>query len=129
MQIERLKPVNVWDSTSYKFSQAIRVRESRDLLFIAGQAGIDEHGQIVQGLEAQIRQSFENICRVVSEAGGSMANVVRITGYLRDMKALEVYTKAVDEFFAGSLPAATVVEVKSLALEPLLVEIDAIAAL
>src|SRR5579872_902596 len=127
MRIERLKPTSVWDSTPYNFAQAVRVRQNQDLLFIAGQAGIDESGQILQGLEAQVKQSFENIRRVVIDAGGSMANVVRITGYLRDMKALEVYTKIVSEFFAGNLPAATVVEVKALALEPLLVEVDAIA--
>jgi len=129
MQIERLKPANVWDSTPYKFSQAIRVRHSQDLLFIAGQAGMDESGQIVQGLEAQIRQSFENIRRVVSGAGGSMANVIKITGYLRDMGGLETYTKMVSEFFGNDLPAATVVQVTALALEPLLVEVDAVAVL
>ncbi len=129
MQIERLKPNNVWDSTPYKFSQAIRVRQSQDLLFIAGQAGMDERGQIVQGLEAQVRQSFENIRRVVTSAGGSMENVIRITGYLRDMGALETYTRIMSEFFQNNLPAATVVEVTALALEPLLVEIEAAAAL
>jgi 2-iminobutanoate/2-iminopropanoate deaminase len=129
MQIERLKPNNVWDSTPYKFSQAIRVRQSQDLLFIAGQAGMDERGQIVQGLEAQVRQSFENIRRVVTGAGGSMENVIRITGYLRDMGALETYTKIMTEFFQNKLPAATVVEVTALALQPLLVEVDAIAVL
>jgi|ERR1700730_372756 2-iminobutanoate/2-iminopropanoate deaminase len=129
MQIERLKPTNVWDSTPYKFSQAIRVRHSQDLLFIAGQTGMDERGQIVQGLEAQIRQSFENIRRVVSGAGGSMANVIRITGYLRDMGALETYTRIVSDFFGDKLPAATVVEVTALALELLLVEVDAVAVL
>jgi 2-iminobutanoate/2-iminopropanoate deaminase len=129
MKIERLKPNNVWDSTPYKFSQAIRVRESQDLLFISGQAGMDERGQIVQGLEAQIRQTFENIRRVVTGAGGSMENVIRITGYLRDMGALETYTKIMSEFFQNKLPAATVVEVTALALQPLLVEVDAIAVL
>ena len=129
MQIERLKPTNVWDSTPYKFSQAIRVRQSQDILFIAGQAGIDESGQIVQGLEAQIRLSLENIRRVVSGAGGGMANVIKITGYLRDMGALETYTKIASEFFGNNLPAATVMQVTALALEPLLVEVEAVAVL
>jgi len=129
MQIERLKPNNVWDSTPYKFSQAIRVRQSQDLLFIAGQVGMDERGQIVQGLEAQVRQSFENIRRVVTGVGGSMENVIRITGYLRDMGTLEAYAKIMSEFFQNTLPAATVVEVTALALEPLLVEVDAVAVL
>lgn len=129
MEKERLTPSNVWDSTQYRFSQAIRVRQCQDLLFIAGQAGIDEQGRIVQGLEPQIRQSFENIRRIVTAAGGSMANIVKITGYFTDMRALETYTKLLDEVFIEEFPAATVVQVNSLALEPLLVEIDAIAAL
>jgi 2-iminobutanoate/2-iminopropanoate deaminase len=66
---------------------------------------------------------------VVTGAGGSMENVIRITGYLRDMGALGTYTRIMSEFFQNNLPAATVVEVTALALEPLLVEVDAIATL
>jgi 2-iminobutanoate/2-iminopropanoate deaminase len=84
---------------------------------------------LVKGLEAQIRQTFENIRRIVADAGGTMANVIRITGYLRDMAALQSYTTIVGEVFGTKLPAATVVEVKALALEPLLVEVDALAVL
>ncbi len=129
MQIERLKPADVWDSTPYKFTQAVCVRQCQNLVFVAGQTGMDEHGEIVQGLESQIRQSFENLRRIVTGAGGTMANVIRITGYLRDMSGLETYTKVVSEVFGDKLPAATLLEVKALALEPLLVEVDAIAAL
>ncbi len=86
-------------------------------------------GEIASGVEAQIRQAFENIRRIVTASGGTMANIVRITGYLRDMKALELYSSIVREVFADKLPAATVIEVSALALEPLLVEIDAVAAL
>lgn len=129
MQIERLKPIDVWDSIPYKFTQAIRVRQCQDLVFIAGQTGMDEHGKIVQGLENQIRQSFENIRRIVTGAGGTMANVIRITGYLRDMGGLETYIRVVSDVFGDKPPAATLLEVKALALEPLLVEVDAIAAL
>ncbi len=129
MEIQRLRPSGIWDSTPYNFSQAVRVRSCQDLLFIAGQAGMDEHGQIVQGLEAQIRLSFENIRRIVTGAGGSMANVIRITGYLRDMTALQLYSSIVGEVFGDKVPAATIVAVKALALEPLLVEVDALAVL
>ncbi len=80
-------------------------------------------------MEAQVRQAFENIRRIVTASGGSMANIIRITGYLRDMKALELYSRIVREVFADTLPAATAVEVSALALEPLLVEIDAVATL
>ncbi|MBV9610788.1 MAG: RidA family protein, partial [Acidobacteria bacterium] len=87
MEITRLRPNGIWDSTPYNFSQAVRIRGCQDLLFIAGQAGIDGNGQVVDGLEPQIRVAFDNIRHVVEDAGGTMANVIRITGYLRDMNA------------------------------------------
>src|SRR5437868_13107182 len=124
MEITRLRPNGIWDSTPYNFSQAVRISGCQDMLFIAGQAGIDANGQVVDGLEAQIRLTFDNIQRVVADAGGTMAYVIRITGYLRDMNALPIYTKIVGEIFGAKVPAATLVAVKALALEPLLVEVD-----
>jgi enamine deaminase RidA (YjgF/YER057c/UK114 family) len=129
MRIEHLKPAGVWDSTQYKFAQAVLVRGSENLLFIAGQVGMDERGQVSPDSKAQIRQCFENIRRIVIAAGGGMGNIVRITGYLRDMSVLPIYTKIVGETFGDNLPAATVIEVRSLALESFIVEVDAIAAL
>jgi len=70
MHIERLRPADVWDSTPYNFCQAVRVRSAQELLFIAGQTGMDQSGQIVSGMEAQIRQSFLNIDQIVTAAGG-----------------------------------------------------------
>ena len=129
MHIERLKPAGVWDSTQYKFAQAVLVRGCEDLLFIAGQVGMDERGQVSPDSEGQIRQCFDNIRRIVTSAGGGMGNIVKITGYLRDMSVLPTYTKIVGETFGDNLPAATVIEVRSLALEPLIVEVDALAVL
>ena len=125
-----LTPQGVWDSSPYRFSQAIRVRNFQEVLFIAGQVGMDEQGRIPEGVEAQIRQAFQNIHRIVTSAGGSMQNVVKLNGYFRDLSALDPYTEVLGELFPkGGFPAATVVEVQSLALEPLLVEIEAIAVL
>jgi 2-iminobutanoate/2-iminopropanoate deaminase len=129
MRIERLKPDQIWDSTPYQFTQGIRVTQCQSLLFIAGQVGMSQQGEILPGTDDQIRQCFENIRLMVTAAGGSIANIVKITGYLRDMTALPTYTKVVGEVFGSELPAATVVEVKSLAIEGLLVEVEAIAVL
>ena len=129
MERDTLTPEGVWDSSPYRFSQAIRVRNFQEILFIAGQVGMDEQGRIAEGVEAQIRQAFENIQRIVISAGGTVENIVKLNGYVRDVSALGPYTEILGEVFQGSFPAATVVEVKSLALEPLLVEIEAIAVL
>jgi enamine deaminase RidA (YjgF/YER057c/UK114 family) len=129
MQKEVLSPNTVWDSSRYNFSQAIRVRQPNEFLVIAGQSGINAQGKIVEGIEAQIRLSFENIRRIVTAAGGSMANIVKLNAYFLDIGALPLYTNILGEFFTDGFPAATVVEVQRLALPGLLFEVEATAVL
>ena len=58
-----------------------------------------------------------------------MADVVKINWYVRDMSQLAVYREVRNQFFgAGPYPASTLVEVKGLALEDLLIEVEAIVA-
>src|SRR5258706_5784269 len=60
------------------YSQAVRVG---DLLFTAGQAGIDPKTGAAAGadFESQARQAFENLGAVLEDAGSGMEQVVRVT--------------------------------------------------
>lgn len=123
-----LEPKGVWKSAPFKFSQAVR---SGDTLYMAGQTGIDPSGKVVQGgFKEQTREAFRNIERILGEAGGSFKDVVRLTVYFTDMNNLGAYTEIINEISGGKdFPAQTVVEIKSLAMKELEVEIDAIATL
>ena len=109
----------------FRLSQGFR---AGDFLFISGQAAIDEKGQIVgRDFDEQAAQVFKNLERVLQAGGSSMANVIKVTIFLRDMKN---FAKVVDlrgRYFKPPYPADTIVEVSSLYSPEALLEIEAIA--
>jgi 2-iminobutanoate/2-iminopropanoate deaminase len=109
----------------YRISQAIRVA---DLVFVSGQAAIDENGGLVGvgDFDAQAKQVFRNLTRVLEAAGSSLADVVKVTIYLTDMANFPKIVELRGKWFTEPYPADTIVEVVSLALPELEIEIEAI---
>ncbi len=106
-------------------SQAMRVG---DLIYVSGQASMDEQGNIVDGdFEAQARQSIENLSRVLAAGGSSLDKLVKVTIFVTDISQFDVVMKLRQEYFTAPYPADTICEVKSLALPELLFEIEAVA--
>jgi enamine deaminase RidA (YjgF/YER057c/UK114 family) len=116
---------------SFGFSQAIEVTAGQQVLYCAGQTSVDAQGNAVHpgDIGAQIRQAMDNLGEVLSLAGYSLSDVVR----------LNVYTTDVDQFFAsygelvgrlaqsGIQPTMTLLGVTRLAFPELMVEIEATA--
>jgi len=100
-------------------------------LYVAGQVALDEEGQLVGDGDAaaQARQVLTNMERVVTAAGGQMADVARTTIYLTRLEDRAAVGAVRNEFFPEPPPANTLLVVTSLALPEFLVEIDAIVAL
>ena len=100
------------------------------LLFLSGQAAIDESGAIVGAgdFEAQLAQTFVNIDRVLAAGGSSRDRIVKVTIYLTNMDNFPAMVEARKRYFMEPWPADTIVEVQALALPELMVEIDVIAA-
>lgn len=110
----------------FRLSQAFRVGE---LLFVSGQAAIDEHGSIVgEGdFDAQAEQTFRNLERVLAAGGSSLADVVKVTIFLTDMANFPKIVELRGTWFTPPYPADTIVQVVALALPELEIEIEAIA--
>ena len=110
----------------FRLSQGFRVGE---LLFVSGQAAIDEHGQIVGAgdFDAQAEQTFRNLARVLEAGGASLDRVVKVTIFLTDMANFPKIVELRKRWFSAPYPADTIVEVRSLALPELEIEIEAIA--
>ena len=127
---EHMKPL----IEPYGLAEAVR---AGDLLYVAGQTGLDEGHQVVEGgLRAQATQAFRNIREVIELAGGRAENLVHLTWYLADGPAVRSFmedaldvTAARNEVFPGVVTGSTAVRVKALLTPELLVEIQAIAAL
>jgi 2-iminobutanoate/2-iminopropanoate deaminase len=125
MRIERITT----DPDPYEpFRLALGYRVG-DLLFVSGQAAIGPQGEIVgEGdFDAQAEQTFRNLERVLEAGGSSLANVVKVTIFLTDMANFPKIVELRGKWFTPPYPADTIVEVTSLALPELVIEIEAIA--
>jgi len=110
----------------YRLSQGFRIG---DLVITSGQAAMDGHGQLVGvgDFDAQAEQAFRNLARVLEAGGSSLSRVVKVTIFLTDMSNFGKIVELRERWFTPPYPADTIVEVSSLALPELEIEIEAIA--
>ena len=107
------------------YSQAIK---ANGFLFVSGQLPIDpKSGKFpAGGIEAQTRQSLENLKGILEEANISFENVVKTTVLMQDLENFTAMNAVYDEYFTKNHPARVCVEVAKLP-QNALVEIEAIA--
>jgi Putative translation initiation inhibitor, yjgF family len=126
MAIEHVNPESMHSHPAY--SQGTIAPAGRTL-YVGGQNGVDAHGELVEGPDAQVAQAMRNVLTVLESAGATQADVAKLTIYLHESLTGE-------SGFAAALPvwgrhptAITVVRVPSFARPGVLCEIEAIAAL
>ncbi|MGD9762393.1 MAG: RidA family protein [Candidatus Binatia bacterium] len=100
------------------------------LLFISGQVAIDAAGKTVGGndMVAQGRQVFANLRAILQANGADLADVIKLTVFVTDMRAFGELTALRSELWPSSGPASTLVEVSKLANPEWLIEVEAVAA-
>jgi 2-iminobutanoate/2-iminopropanoate deaminase len=111
------------------YSQAIKVTGAQTILFLAGQVAYAPDGSVNHrgDFTAQARQVFGAVKALVEAGGGTLANVVKITTYVTDVRYRQDFRVVRDEFFGARGPASTMIEVSALAHPDYLIEIEAIA--
>lgn len=106
------------------YSQAVR---AGDLIFVAGQAGLDPATGTVAGatFEPQARQAFENLRAILEDVGSGLDRVVKTTCYLPGPEAFDTLNALYAEYFPSAPPvrAAPVVQLP----RGLLFSIEAVA--
>lgn len=100
-----------------------------DLLFISGVTPVDENLKVVGGddVVAQARQVFVNMQKVLTAAGLSAADVLKVTVFLTDVEDRPKINPVRQQFFGASRPASTLVGVSGLAVRGIKIEIEAVA--
>lgn len=94
---------------------------------IAYLAGMTARGADLGDEYSQAKAIFTKIQHLVEAAGGSMADIVKVTIFVTDIKQREKVWQARRECFTGDFPASTLVQVAALADPSLKVEIEAVA--
>ena len=94
-------------TSSLPFSPSVVVG---DLIFISGQASVDQEGNIIsETFEGEFRRSIDNVRRVLEAAGSDLAHVVQTRNYVRDAEDLPLYNKLYREYFSAPFPARTTI--------------------
>ena len=120
----RLQPASLPDPIRY--SHGFRVGNT---VYLAGALGNEPDGSLSPDIRIQTRRAFEKLATVLREAGGSLAEIVKLTVFITDMRWREGYGEVRAELFPHDPPASTLVQVVALADPSALIEIEAIAVL
>ena len=105
------------------YSQAV---EAGGALYVSGQLPIDgATGKMAEGIEAQTRQSLDNLGHILREAGYDYSNVVKTTVLLDSIGDFAAMNAVYAEYFTAEMPARMCYEVAKLPMGAL-VEIDAV---
>ena len=94
------------------YSQAVKVN---GFLFISGQIPLDPSTmELVEGIENQINQVFENINQILKADGMDFSNVVKLSVLLDDLSHFEKVNEIMADIFSKPYPARAAYEVSKL---------------
>lgn len=129
MNITVINPSNVYSTAGYYFSHGVRMG---DLIFVAGQVGLDVNGQLVgrDDIRAQTEQAFENIRHILEASGSGLDLVGKMTVFTTSLDYRPAIHEVRSRVFGaiGHYPASTLAVVTNLARPEWLVEIEVVAA-
>lgn len=112
--VEHIMMTEPWP---YPFSSAVR---AGNLLFVSGQIGsrVDDGKPVLVsgGLEAEARQTMDNIKAILERAGSSLDRVVKCSVMLADMKEWPKFNEIYASYFPGQKPARSAWGANGLAL-------------
>ncbi len=100
------------------------------IIYVSGQVPLDAEGELVGpgDFERQVRQVFENLTTALEAAEASWSDVVKLNYFLLDVGHIASVRTIRDEYVGVEHPpASTLVEVRRLFRDDVLVEIDAVA--
>lgn len=125
-------PEGLYDPSGNAYSHVAEVRADSRLLFIAGQGGEDRNGRLSPLFAEQARQALANLEIALASKGASLAQVFKLTLLIVEHSEarLRQWVAEADRAWGPHMkPTCTLIPVPRLALDGMLVEIEAVAAL
>ncbi len=120
-------------NSSEAFSQVATVSANGiKTIYVSGQVGI-RNGEVPDSFAEQVDIVFANMAAQLEAAGASMADVLKLTGFIVDIDSdrLAAYSAARSQHFSSENPppASTLIGVSGLVFPALQVEVEAIAVI
>lgn len=124
-------PEGLYDPSANAYSHVAEVQAGGRLLFIAGQGGEDAQGNLSPLFAEQARQALANLRLALASKGAGLGQVCKLTLLIveHDQQRLRQWVAEADRAWGTQMkPTCTLIPVPRLALDGMLVEIDAVAA-
>lgn len=125
-------PAGLYDPSANGYSHLAQIAAGARLAFVAGQGGENENGELPADFRLQVRQALNNLRIALEAAGARTRDVVKLTVLVVDHteEKLQIFGSELERSFgAGPKPTCTLIPVPRLALDGMLFEVEAIAAL
>ncbi|MCO1619315.1 RidA family protein [Pseudomonas putida] len=124
-------PEGLYDPSGNAYSHVAEVRADSRLLFIAGQGGEESNGRLSPVFAEQARQALANLELALASKGASLAQVFKLTLLIVEHSEARLgqWVAEADRVWGARMkPTCTLIPVPRLALDGMLVEIEAVAA-
>lgn len=128
--LEISNPEGIYDPTPHGYSHVASVSANNLIVFVAGQGGSKTDGALSDDFRTQVKIVFENIEIALSSKGLKMQNIAKLTTLVvnyddeKHQILIEESTKIWPDL---KFPVNTLIPVARLALDGMLIEIDATA--
>ncbi|PBC03855.1 RidA family protein [Mesorhizobium sp. WSM3860] len=111
-----------------RYSHGVEIPAGKRLVLCSGQLGIGPDDAVPEDAGAQTELCFKNIAAILSEAGLTLNDVVRINAFVTDRAHLQAYMDVRNRLFSDPAPASTLMIVSGFARPEFKVEVEVLAA-
>ena len=126
-----INPAGLYDPAPNGYSHLAVVEAGARIVWISGQGGEDSDGRLPEDFRAQVRQAFANLGTALDSAGARPRDIAKLTVLIVDHSEdrLHIFGAEMAAAFGPDVkPACTLIPVPRLALDGMLFEIEAMAA-
>jgi 2-iminobutanoate/2-iminopropanoate deaminase len=123
------------EKTPFQLSRAFSpgvISEGGKIVWVAGQTATrDNEGRdIANNFEAQAKQVFAQVDQVLKRAGGSLANVVQMTVFIKESRYGDRFVEMRKDMFQnGNYPGSALITVTNFARPGIEIEIQAVGVI
>ena len=111
-----------------RYSHGVEIPAGKRLVLCSGQLGIGPDDTVPEDAGAQTELCFKNIAAILSEAGLTLNDTVRINAFVTDRAFMRPYMNVRDRLFSDPAPASTLMIVSGFTRPEFKVEVEVIAA-
>ncbi len=124
-------PSDLFDPTPFGFCHTVKAPANGEIIYISGQSGGEgqEH-RLSEDFQHQVKVLLSNLDIALREHGSGFGDVMKITVLIvaHNAEKLAIWAEEMKKRWPeDKLPASTLIPVPALALEGMLIEVDAVA--